>query len=59
VQRQIYEAFGLRIKSDKAERRIELSAAANEVVANASKKHESLGRGPRLSNDGGPLRRSE
>jgi hypothetical protein len=35
VQRQVFEAFGLEIRFDKAERRIEISATISEAVAEA------------------------
>jgi site-specific DNA recombinase len=42
VQRQVFEAFGLEIRFDKAERRIEVSATISEAVADAFENTETL-----------------
>ncbi len=42
VKRQTFEAFGLRIEFDKAERRIEISATISEAVAEAFETTKAL-----------------
>jgi hypothetical protein len=42
VQRQVFEAFGLEIRFDKAERRIEVSATISEAVADAFENTKTL-----------------
>ena len=42
VKRQTFEAFGLRVEFDKAQRRIEISAAVTEAVADAFENTKAL-----------------
>jgi len=42
IKRQTFEAFNLKIAYDKAERRIEVSAAVTEAVADAFKNTKAL-----------------
>ena len=42
IQRQVFQAFELRILCDKAERRIEILATVSEAVANAFEKQKAL-----------------
>ena len=42
VRRQVFEAFELEIRYDKAERRIEISATVSEAVATAFEKQKAL-----------------
>ena len=42
AKRQTFDAFGLRIEFDKAERRIEISATISEAVADAFENTKAL-----------------
>ena len=42
MKRQTFDAFGLRIEYDKAERRIEISATVTEAVADAFENTKAL-----------------